>query len=193
MGILDRILGRDEPQVPNRTGARDPDDAAVERYKYLLRTAPPDAIEQAHAEAFANLSPEQRRQVLTELSDEVPEWERPTSAEPGALARLATRAEMRKPGTMERTFGGGSGMGGLFAGTLLASIAGSFIGTSIASAMLSDAYGDGYADGEADSAQDSADPGEEGADTGAEGDLGGGDFGSGDFGGGDFGGGDFGI
>lgn len=198
MGILDRILGRDEPAGPDRTAPRDPDDAAVERYKYLLRTAPPDAIEQAHAEAFANLTPEQRRRVLSELSAEVPEAERADSDEPRALARMATRAELRKPGTMERTFGGGGaggmGMGGLFAGTLLASIAGSFIGTSIASAMLGDAYGDGYGDGAADGAD-----GEGGAeaDTGADGGDAGGDFGGGDLAGGDFGGdlggGDFGI
>ncbi len=53
-------------------GQRTPDQVAIDRYRYLLRTAPPDAVEQAHAEAFARLTPEQRRQVLAELGEQVP-------------------------------------------------------------------------------------------------------------------------
>jgi hypothetical protein len=35
------------------------DKQALERYRYMLRTAPPDAIERAHEEAFAELTPDQ--------------------------------------------------------------------------------------------------------------------------------------
>jgi hypothetical protein len=192
MGFLDRLLGRPTEPAPRpapRYGGREltPDEAAVERYTYLLRTAPPDQIEQAHAEAFAKLTPEQRREVLQRLSAEVPPAERAASEEPQQLARMATRAEMRRPGTLERSFGGGGGigMGGLIAGSLLASIAGAFVGTAIADAMfdMSDS-GDASADS-GDAAADSGDA--SAADTGGGGDFGGGDFG-GDFGGGDFGG-----
>ncbi|MFC5950056.1 hypothetical protein ACFQH9_17430 [Pseudonocardia lutea] len=125
--------------------AQDPDEAAIERYRYMLRTAPPETVEQAHAEAFAKLTPEQRQKVLAELSDQVPPAERATSDDPRALARMATRAEMRRPGTMERTLGGGRGpgMGGMIAGTLLASVAGAFIGTAIADALFDDPGLDG--------------------------------------------------
>ena len=34
----------------------------------MLRTAPPETVEQAHEEAFAKLTPEQRQQVLSGLS-----------------------------------------------------------------------------------------------------------------------------
>ena len=58
---------------------------------------------------------------------------------PGALARVATRAELREPGAMERAWnrmgtmpGAGMGMGGMFAGSLLASMAGTVLGTMIA-------------------------------------------------------------
>ena len=44
------------------------DEQAVERYRYMLRTAPPDDIEKAHEEAFARLSPEQRRLALQRLA-----------------------------------------------------------------------------------------------------------------------------
>lgn len=201
MGFLDRLLGRDETPDPRRSGAPEPDadELAIERYRYLLRTAPPEAIEQAHAEAFAQLTPEQRRQVLAELSAQVPETERTGSDDPQSLARMATRAEVRRPGTLERAFGGGGiggggiGLGGVIAGSLLASVAGAVIGTAIADSLfdLSDGAGD------AGTADDGGDPGADGggdvsADGGGWGDSGGGDAGGGDFGGGDWGGGDFG-
>lgn len=177
MGLLDRILGRASPagesdvqrtSMDSRgdaarrpagqhdgTDDRDPDEVAVERYRYMLRTAPPETVEQAHAEAFAKLTPDQRQRVLAEVGNTVPESERATSDDPQSLARMATRAEMRQPGTMERTLGGGGrgggmGMGGMIAGSLLASVAGAFIGTSIAGAFLGDDMtgGDDMAGGE---------------------------------------------
>ena len=202
MGFLDRLMGRPAEPAPRpapRYGGREltPDEAAVERYTYLLRTAPPDQIEQAHAEAFAQLTPDQRREVLQRLSAEVPPGERAASEDPAQLARMATRAEMRRPGTLQRSFGGGGiGMGGLIAGGLLSSVAGAFIGTAIADAMfdLSDDRDGGDGDGgDGDGGDASGDGGDaSAADTGEPGggDLGGSDFGDfgGDFGGGDFGG-----
>src|SRR4051812_47655245 len=89
------------------------DEEAIRRYRYLLRTAPPEAVEQAHAEAFAQLSPDQRRQVLGQLANNVPEYEQVRDDDPRTLARMATRAEMRQPGFLERIFGGsGPGYGG---------------------------------------------------------------------------------
>ncbi len=197
MGLFDKLRERLAPSAPAqghaaqgyaprgqgapRPGgaAKDPDEAAVERYRYMLRTAPPETIEQAHAEAFAKLTPEQRRKVLADVSAELPPAERATSDDPRSLARMATRAEMRNPGTMERTLGGGRGagmgMGGMIAGTLLASVAGAFIGTAIADAFFDDEMG-GDMGGEELAAEDpgAADPGMEDA---------GGDFGGGDFGG----------
>ena len=75
------------------------DEQALERYRYLVRTAPPEAIEQAHEEAFAELTPEQRRAALRDLSAAVPEHERTAGDDPRSLARMATRAEMNRPGT----------------------------------------------------------------------------------------------
>ena len=165
------------PQYPAGPSDRDPDEVAVERYRYMLRTAPPETLEQAHAEAFAKLTAEQRRKVLDDLGNAVPAAERTTSDDPQSLARMATRAEMRQPGTTERTLGGGRGgmgMGGMIAGSLLASVAGAFVGTAIADSFLGDELGgDAMAGGE-DMAVD--DPG---VDPGGEtmGDAGMGDFG----------------
>jgi hypothetical protein len=170
------------------------DAQAIERYRYMLRTAPPDDVERAHAEAFASLTPEQRRSVLERLSAEVPPSEVPRSDDPASLARLATRAEIRQPGTMERAFGAGAmpGLGGMFMSTL----AGAFIGSSIAHAFFAndtgyeEGYSQGYQEGQGTDqggteAGADSDVGEAGSDAGGWSDFGGGDFGGGDFGGGD--------
>ncbi len=141
MGFLDRLLGRGSPSRPNRGGAAvgSADEQALARYRYLLRTAPPEAIEEAHAEAFARLTPEQRVQALRELGQGLPPAEQRAAAlsdpDPRTLARMATRAELRRPGTLERSFGGSS-LGGMFAGSLLGSIAGTVIGSAIAHQFL---------------------------------------------------------
>src|SRR5437763_16749675 len=104
----DRSTRTPPPAAPPRSA----DDRAVERYRYLLRTAPPDQIEEAHAQAFAQLTPEQRRQVLEQLSAAVPEADRPRPDDPRTLARAATRAELRRPGLLARALGGcGPGYG----------------------------------------------------------------------------------
>ncbi len=242
MGLLDRLLGR-EPQgqqnqnqgqgvrpwydsgstaaprnqggdgeAPGR-GPQSEDERAIARYRYMLRTAPPETIEQAHAEAFAQLTPEQRQLVLNDLQQEMPASERGQNmqTDPRSLARTATRAEMRQPGSVERALGrnggqqgGGMGMGSLIGGSLLGSVAGVVIGSAIASSFFNDAgYNDQTGQGsEAGSDTAASDGGDTGADAGGDagadaggnsgGDAGG-DFGGvtgGDFGG-DSGGGEF--
>jgi hypothetical protein len=223
MGFMDRLFGSDEPdrQAPpvpqaggGRPGTQPPrseDEIAIERYRYLLRTAPPETIEQVHAEAFAKLTDAQRQQVLADLSAGLPEYERPRSADPQALARAATRAEYTQPGFMERTLGpqrqGGPSFGSMLGSSILGTVVGYVIGSALVSAFLapSMAGGEGDGDGSADaSADESADSGDAGGDaasgdgwgdsgSGWGGDTGGADAGA-DFGGfgGDFGG-DFGF
>jgi hypothetical protein len=211
MDLLRRLFGGDEPSTQAarprpRSREVSSDEQAVERYRYLLRTAPPETIEEAHAEAFAKLTPEQRRMVLQELTPTLTPAERAAGAtddvDPRSLARLATRAEVRQPGTLERTWSGmpagagmgGMGMGGFMAGNFTSTIAGVVVGSLIADAFFGDV---GYGGGSAEAANAPADAsGAEGGDF-AAGDSGFGEGGTfGDFGGdsggfGDFGGGDF--
>jgi hypothetical protein len=170
------------------------DEQALARYRYMLQTAPPEEIERAHEEAFARLTPDQRRQALAALAQVVPPSEI-RGDDPASLARTATRAEVRQPGTIERAWGsGGAGLG--LGGWFMATLAASFIGTAAAQAFFDNDPG---ASGDtADQGGDTADTGDSGSEFGegnvASGEMGGdpGDFGGGDFGGGDFGGGDFG-
>ena len=104
MGFFDRFkTSSDQPAAGASV-----DEQAIARYRYLLKTAPPEAIEQAHAEAFARLTPEQRQRLLSELASDMPDAERNAAYRageaPGALARVATRAELREPGAMERAW-----------------------------------------------------------------------------------------
>jgi hypothetical protein len=171
------------------------DEQALQRYRYMLATAPPEDIERAHEEAFARLTPDQRRQALQALSQVVPPGEI-RGDDPASLARTATRAEIRQPGTIERAWGTGAGAGMGMGSWFLSTLAASFIGTAIAQSFFdNDAGYDQASDQTADQGSDpgegdTADYGgdEYGGDTGDSGDFGGGDFGGGDFGGGDFGG-----
>ena len=209
MGFLDRLLGREEePRARRAVPAvdRSEDEIAVERYEYLLRTAPPETIEKVHTEAFSKLTPQQRDILFDKLTENATTAERPADAEPATLAKAATRAELQQPGTLTRTLGssalggaGGPGLGGMFASSLLGSVAGLVIGSALVSAFMPMDFGNdgssanaGGADaGAADaSASDSSGSDSSGFDGGGY-DGGGYDSGGG-FAGGDFGGGDFG-
>ena len=191
MGLFDRLFG-DEPQgqtTPPPRRQRSDDEIAVERYRYLLRTAPPEAIEQVHAEAFAKLTDAQRTMIFEELTRNAPAGDAPRGSDAASLAQSATRSELRQPGTLERSFQSPS-FGSMLGSTILGTVAGYVIGSAIVSAFMPTDTG-------ADAGADSGDGGDAGAgagdDAGAGADYSSADSGGfSDFGGGDFGGGDFG-
>ena len=219
MGFLDRLLGREEGPSARRAAPavdRSEDEIAVERYEYLLRTAPPEAIEKVHTEAFSKLTPQQRDILFDKLTENATTAERPADAEPATLAKAATRAELQQPGTLTRTLGssalggaGGPGLGGMFASSLLGSVAGFVIGSALVSAFMPVDFGNDGPNANANADASGADAGAANA-SGADSsgfDGGGYDGGSydsggsydggsydsgGGFGGADFGGGDFG-
>lgn len=210
MGFLDRLFGGDDPErdsrpVPQNRQAgpaygapydgptnqppKTEDEIAIERYRYLLRTAPPETIEQVHAEAFSKLTEPQRQQVLAEISAGLPPAERPRSSDPNAMARAATRAEYMNPGFMERTLGPqrqGPSFGSMLGSSILGTVVGYVIGSALVSAFLAPSFANdqGAQDGSAEAGgEGSADSGADaGADAGGFGDAGsgwGGDSGAG--------------
>ena len=197
MGFFDRLLGNDDqaqtPPPPPANRPRSTDEIAVERYRYLLRTAPPETIEQVHQEAFAKLTDEQRALIFDELSKNAPAGDAPRGRDAASLAQAATRSELRQPGTMERSFQGPS-FGSMVGSSILGTVAGFVIGSALVSAFMpNDVGSEAGGDSGSDSGSDSASGADSGSDSGGDagGDFGGGDFGGGggDFGGGDFGGG----
>ena len=184
------LFGRGNPDpAPTQTT----DEQALARYRYMLATAPPEDIERAHEEAFARLTPEQRQQALQALAQHVPQGEI-KGDDPASLARAATRAEIRQPGTIERAWGsGGAGFG--LGSWFLTTLAASFVATAIAQSFFDNdpgAGGDGQTADDGGQGADGGDTADAGGDFGGDTADAGGDFGGGDFGGGDFGGGDFG-
>jgi hypothetical protein len=182
MGLFGRRSTRQSDQAS--------DQQALDRYRYMLSTAPPEDIERAHEEAFARLTPEQRRQALQALAQHVPATEI-RGDDPASLARAATRAEVREPGTIERAWGGsgaGFGLGSWFLSTLAAS----FIGTAIAQSFFDSDTGADAGDGGEPAGDGSGNDltTDGSADEAGWGGDSGGDFGGGDMGGdlGDFGG-----
>ena len=161
MGFLDRLFGGDDrdrqpapqvPQAPQQPQHRlSEDELAIERYRYLLRTAPPESIEAVHAEAFAKLSPSSGSRCSVRSPSRPRGRTRLTSDDPQSLARAATRQELRQPGSMERAFAGapaggagygrrgGPSFGSMVGGSLLGTVAGVVIGSAIAQAFLPDA------------------------------------------------------
>jgi len=158
MGFIARLLGietshLDVPRVPPPPS----ENQALERYRYMLKTAPPETIEKAHQEAFDRLAPEQRREVSTALAREAPPAEAAAIAatpvnDTRALAQAATRAEIRQPGVLERSLGG-NGMG--LGSSLLSSFAMGFVGSMVANSFFQ-AMG-GFGDDEAHAHHDADD------------------------------------
>jgi hypothetical protein len=173
VSFFDRLFGasRDEGG-PHPAPPRSDDARAVERYRYLLQTAPPEAIERVHREAFERLTPEQRALLLDELRKDAPAGEQPADDTPDPLARAATRAEMREPGSMERTMQAPV-FGQVLGASLLGTVAGYVVGSALVSAFLPpiDAGGDVASDGGAFDASGDA-GGDFGADFGGFGDFG---------------------
>lgn len=101
-------------------GSADSDQVAIAKYDYLLRTAPPEQLEQVHHDAFARLTPAQRQQIRNRLNSELPPHEHLRDDSAGGMARAMTRGEVARPGLVRRVLGGGGsagrGRGGAFAG-----------------------------------------------------------------------------
>ncbi|PZE85229.1 cation-transporting ATPase [Curtobacterium sp. MCBD17_032] len=125
---------------PGRTPSTDADRVAIAKYDYLLKTADPERLEQAHHDAFARLTPEQRQQVLQRLNAEVPQHDRSTDASPAGLARAATRGETSRPGTMRKVLAGTAiGGGALAVGGLAVAVAGGAVLSAAAGPVLAQA------------------------------------------------------
>lgn len=180
MGLFDRLFGTDQQDAPQPARARTTDEIAVERYRYLLRTAPPETLEQVHAEAFAKLTDDQRRLVYDELTQS---GEQPRGTDASSLAQAATRSELRQPGSLERSFQGPS-FGAMVGSSLLGTVAGYVIGSALVSAFLPTDLGGADAAAAGDTSADASADGSADASADADGDFGGDSFG--DFGG-DFG------
>jgi hypothetical protein len=77
------------------THAHQPEDQTVRQYRYLLRTAPLDALRAAHHEALDDLDDDHRARVLAAVRDGLVAGQRLTPADTAAIARLVSIGERR--------------------------------------------------------------------------------------------------
>jgi hypothetical protein len=78
------------------------EDLVVRQYRFLLRTAPPDALEEAHVEALGALSENHRAAVLRGVQSGLVAGLRLTHESLRPLAHLITLGERRAPGAFLR-------------------------------------------------------------------------------------------
>jgi len=132
MGVLARLF-RAEHDSEGAVASEEV--VALRRYRHLLGNAPAESIEQAHAEAFGELPDPARAAIYEELSRGSGTGERPLSSEPATLARSASRAEGRVPGSIESTLRAADDRGG-FAGALMDPVVGHVAASPLVSAFL---------------------------------------------------------
>jgi hypothetical protein len=80
----------------------DAEDPVVRQYRFLLRTAPADALEAAHVEALSTLDRAQRAVLLRTTQDQLVAGLRLDPDDTVPLAHLLTLGERRVPGAVLR-------------------------------------------------------------------------------------------
>ena len=76
---------------------RGPEDQTVRQYRFLLRTAPMDALQAAHHEALDRLPEADRVRVLTAVQEGLVAGQRLGPGHTAAIARLVSIGERRNP------------------------------------------------------------------------------------------------
>jgi hypothetical protein len=79
------------------SATQQPEDQAVRQYRYLLRTAPLDALQAAHHEGLDQLDEGRRALVLGAVRNGLVAGQRLTAGDTGAIARLVSIGERRDP------------------------------------------------------------------------------------------------
>ena len=84
------------------TTERQPEVPTVRQYRYLLRTAPTQALEAVHGGALAGLSDADREAVLRGVQDGLVAGARLSSSDIAKISHLLTLGERRTPGAFLR-------------------------------------------------------------------------------------------
>ena len=84
-------------QDPDSVAAVAPEDPVVRQYRYLLRTAPVDALEAAHVEAIPLLSEADQEALVATLRSSLLVGDHLTAHDHVKIAHLVTSGERRSP------------------------------------------------------------------------------------------------
>jgi hypothetical protein len=97
-----RLFRRPTQTSTRQASAPAEEDPLVRQYRYLLRTAPADALEHVHLEALAELSADDRAAVLRTVQVQLVAGLRLEADDIPALSRLVVLGERRSPGALLR-------------------------------------------------------------------------------------------
>jgi hypothetical protein len=101
VGLIHRSRGHADDAAgtpPTHAFGTDAEDPVVRQYRFLLRTAPADALEAAHVEALPALDPDTRAAVLAAVQERLVAGLRLGPDDITRLAHLVTLGERRAPG-----------------------------------------------------------------------------------------------
>jgi hypothetical protein len=79
------------------TAEHAPEDQTVRQYRFLLRSAPVDALQAAHHEALDRLTEDDRARILTAVQEGLVAGQRLRPGNTSAIARLVSIGERRNP------------------------------------------------------------------------------------------------
>jgi hypothetical protein len=107
MGLIDRLFGG-RRATEERDARPLTAEEALSRWRYLVGSAPPEALSEAHGHALEALGEVSRAEVLQRLRASLSALEpgAVVPADPAVLIRAAARAERRTPGFLERALAG---------------------------------------------------------------------------------------
>ncbi|GAC1386038.1 MAG: hypothetical protein NVSMB42_06200 [Herpetosiphon sp.] len=103
------------PQDPTNDTHFNPQDVQ-DRYRYMLRNAPPEVVDQAHQQMMQQLSPDQRQQLATQMYQSMPQQNmqqqfdpRQLVQNPQMMGQMMRQTEQQNPGILDQVFGGAQG------------------------------------------------------------------------------------
>lgn len=95
---MSRFGFRGQPEPPGEASGEE--DPLVRQYRYLLRTAPADALEAAHGEAIPALSQANQESLLEAVQGSLLVGGHLTTRDHAKIAHLVTAGERRAPGQL---------------------------------------------------------------------------------------------
>jgi len=109
------------------------DQDVAQRYQRTIQYAPPDVVEQAHAEAFSRLSPQEQQQIVAQFQQAHQDPQQPFQFPgfgggqqgygPQELGQMARQAQQRQPDLLQQVLGPGGALSSPMAKMAMAGVA----------------------------------------------------------------------
>lgn len=110
------------------------DQDVAQRYQRTVQYAPPDVVEQAHAEAFNRLSPQEQQQIVAQFQQAHNDPQQPfqypgfnggsqQGYTPAQMGQMARQAQQQQPDLLQQVLGPGGALSSPLAKVAMAGVA----------------------------------------------------------------------